>query len=382
MRSPRIDVAQMQFIGIEAVKAAYGDRWPAEKSRITAVASQHINRRISAEDLLIVGQDGFLLVFGSKRGEVAFRASQEIAESLNAFFLGEGRDTPLGFESKHSEMSLDEIAGNVEKASGIIQPPAPSVAQASANADFAAYDRVVYQPVWDARHEAVTSYYSVVVDAPSGRRVPGYQFDLPENERRNFSRTDELQLEQSEKAIHALFNQGKKALVGVSLHITSFSTDNALARMISLSSKLDARLAPYRIIKLAGVTPGYPRLNLDRIVRTLQARIPRISIGLQVNEPDISSLLSLPIFSVGFALPEHTVDGPAFASQVMPRVSAAVALAHQRGKQFFVEGPVSARKAEKLVGAGVDIISSPLIWKQCDEPDVVSRWPSTNLAKL
>ncbi|HPI48084.1 MAG TPA: hypothetical protein PLH23_07435, partial [Hyphomonadaceae bacterium] len=83
-----IDVAQFQFIGLEAIRASYAQRWTEKRDRVAQVARQFITKRIAAEDVLIAGADGFLLVFGTFTGMLADAAAHRISKELNAFFLG------------------------------------------------------------------------------------------------------------------------------------------------------------------------------------------------------------------------------------------------------------------------------------------------------
>lgn len=367
-----IDVAQMQFIEIEDLRLAYGERWPREKTRITAIASHYINRRLDPEDILIAGDDGFLLVFGVRTGLACEVVAQNIARSLNEFFLGEGRGPPTpALEASLREMSIEEIAEGIERSALADEPPA---------AETEEQNDVVYQPAWDARNEAVTTYQAFVTEG--AERVPGYQFDAPTDERRSFAVFDELMLKRSEAMLQGLVRQGRKALVGVSLHAGSITNESALLRLLAIATQIDPKIAPYRVLRFAAVSPGYPRLRLERSLALVQGRVARVSISLNVNEPSLGWVAGLPVSAIGFALPEHTIDGPAFTSHVLPRVKSAVAQAHQHRKTFFVEGPVSHEKAARLVEMGVDAIESPLIWAPTARPRGVLRWPAANLGAL
>ena len=58
-----LDVAQFQFIGLEEIQNAYGDRWPANRARIFSIAESFLKRRVDGCDLLISANNGFLVVF-------------------------------------------------------------------------------------------------------------------------------------------------------------------------------------------------------------------------------------------------------------------------------------------------------------------------------
>ena len=77
-----IDIAQFQFIGLDDIRTCYGQRWSEKRDRVAQIARQFISKRIAAEDVLIAGADGFLLVFGAPRlPEIA----SSIGKSLKIF---------------------------------------------------------------------------------------------------------------------------------------------------------------------------------------------------------------------------------------------------------------------------------------------------------
>ncbi len=68
-------------------------------------------------------------------------------------------------------------------------------------------------------------------------------------------------------------------------------------------AKFDRKLARYRVIRVSCVEPGYPRIYLEDILRTLKQRVPHVAIGLNWAEPDIASVLKLQPAAIGFSLP-------------------------------------------------------------------------------
>ena len=106
-----IDVAQFQFIGLDEIRQRYGEKWKERRDKVVHVAREFITRRITPEDMMIPGADGFLLVFGSRSGIVADAAAQSISTELNTFFLGAAdMDDDIRFFAYHRSMSVDDFA--------------------------------------------------------------------------------------------------------------------------------------------------------------------------------------------------------------------------------------------------------------------------------
>ncbi|MDP3736387.1 MAG: hypothetical protein Q8R02_03300 [Hyphomonadaceae bacterium] len=127
---------------------------------------------------------------------------------------------------------------------------------------------------------------------------------------KHFAAVDEACLCVSEQAIQELLSQEKQALIGVSIHARTLTNVPACARILALLDRLDRALCRYRVVKIAGVAPGFPRLYLNEIVQLLKARVGNVVIGATWDEPDIAGLLQAGPVALGVTLPA-TVVGPA-----------------------------------------------------------------------
>ncbi len=181
-----------------------------------------------------------------------------------------------------------------------------------------------FQPIWDARREALTNFLVTPVDPRTAERVDGYHFEPHADAVRSYLELDELQLKASEEALKNLFGAGRKALVSVSIHVSSLQTTAALSQIFSILSGFDRKLAAYRIVRIVGIEPGFPRIYLEDICRTLMSRAQRIAFGIAWNEPDIASLLRLRPSAVGFLLPPSATSPWSSRADLIGRVRSAV----------------------------------------------------------
>src|SRR3954447_20738446 len=83
-----LDIAQLQFVGMDELKRAHTHRWPEQHARILEIAQSFLTQRIPAGDLLVRANDGFVLVFQSTEAEANVSAGR-LAHGLNAYFLAE-----------------------------------------------------------------------------------------------------------------------------------------------------------------------------------------------------------------------------------------------------------------------------------------------------
>ena len=374
-----LDVAQFQFVGLEDIRQAYGERWPAQKARIHEVAETFLRSRLSASDLLVGANGGFVLVFGAESGAEAEVTAGQLSHGLNEFFLGVASDGPAPrFDVAHHPVPTRELAnvlGDVSFVSADARPDPARPTQISAL-------EWRFQPVWDVKRETLSNWYVAPYIRETKKRLPGYQFETGSVCGDQFAAIDESCLWLSEQAIEELVAQGKQALIGVSIHARTLTNVAARSRILSVLDHLDRELFRYRVVKIAGVAPGFPRLYLNEFVRLLKGRTGNVVIGAAWDEPDMAGLLQTGAVAVGVTLPVSIVGlAPSVSEQtVLAKLAPDVRRAHAAKVRFFVEGDIASPIARKLSAIGVDNISSPRIWPTTGTPDAMLKWPASGLA--
>jgi hypothetical protein len=374
-----LDVAQVQFIDLEDIRSAYGKRWPEQKTRIRDTAEAFLRTRMDRSDLLISAGGGFVVVFGSAEGAEAAVAAGQLLHGLNEFFLGNAESIPAPrFGVATHSVPIKELTSRLGDLDFITHETGPEPVEISILAQV----EWRFQPVWDVKRETLSNWYVAPYLKKTHARLPGYQFESAAAPANQFAAVDEASLCVSEQAIHELISQGKQALIGVSLHARTLTNQAARAKIISRLDRLDRQNFRYRVLKIAGVTPGFPRLYLNEIVTALKIRTPNVIIGAAWDEPDMSGLLQAGPIAVGVSLPQSAVGAAAGVplETVLLKLSTDVQRAHAAKVRFFVEGDVPPWVAMKLGAIGVDNISSPRIWPATGTPDAMLKWPASRLA--
>jgi hypothetical protein len=364
-----LDVAQFQFIGLDQIRERYGPRWIVKREKVQQVARHFISKRVSPEDVLIPGADGFLLVFGSRTGMLADTAAQRISSELNTYFLGAADMDDVAFEARHRSMSVDDFAeafGDLIVDSNDAHP-----SQAKANEI-----PIGYTPVWDSKRQAVTTFFVTPLNAETGRPL---DWDHASHRHINM---DELKLKASEDALRQIHASGKKALVGVALHVTSLNNQHSLARLFSVMADFDKELARFRVLRVSGVEPGFPRIYLEDVIRTLKTRIPNIALGFNWMEPDVSSALKLAPSAIGFTLPPGSLGAHAPRAELFARIRSAVEAAKHYGVPVGVEGDIPPELVQRFAMDGVTHMASPRIWPVDRELPNAGGWPISRLSQV
>src|SRR6185295_2302813 len=221
---------------------------------------------------LVRGIEGFLVVFAEHTGAQADQTAKALASGVNTHFTGTGESPAPELVVETRPFPAAQIARKLRDHGAAAEPVrrlAP-VLPSPTQVDW------LFQPVWDARHELITSYFLLPHLKNTQRRVPGYQFEPATDHSPSFAELDIASLDISEKALRDLASQGKRALVGVTIHIQSLMNGETSGRIMNRLLKFDRALARYRMIKIAGVGPGFPRLHLGHIVGSLRARVPLV----------------------------------------------------------------------------------------------------------
>ena len=288
-----LDVAQFQFIGLGEIRRTYAERWSEKRERVGRVARHFISRRIAAEDVLISGADGFLLVFGGVTGFLAEAAAKQISRELNAFFLGDPELGGVQIEAQHNEMSLEDFTKAFGEAVAAAREQDQRPERALADLPMG------YVPVWDAKRGALATYFITPLD-PATREPLGW-----DQHSHRHADMDELKLNQSELAMRALFSGEGRALMGVAVHASTLNTPQSFARVARSMGRFDKRMARYRILRISGVDPGYPRIYLEDMLRALRPLADRVAVGLSWMEADIASVVKLQPAAIGFTVPSR-----------------------------------------------------------------------------
>jgi hypothetical protein len=375
-----LDVAQLHFVGLNEIEQAYGDRWPEQKAKIQDAAETFLRRRIDGGDVLIRGDGGFLVVLSGAAGPEAHAISAQLTHGLNAFFLGEGSSTPAPrFVGAMQTMAVRDLVSSFGSAD--FETP---VAKTNFANKFGLPDLDwKFKPVWDVRRQTLSYWYVTPFLKSSGVRLPGYQFESVAAPPSQFVKIDEASLWIAEQTLQDLTAAGKSMLVGATVHVATLANLSSRARILATVARLDPNLHRFRIIKVAGLAPGFPRMYLNEIVGVLKAHLPNIVLAAAWDEPDVAGLLRSGPIAVGCAVPASAVGAGSVigTNTLMARISEAVRTAHGGRIRFFIEGAISKYLALKVVAAGVDNIASQSIWPACRVVEGMLKWPADNLVE-
>ncbi len=371
-----LEVAQFQFVGFEEIQRAYGERWDAERDKVCKIAEHYLQKRLGANDMLVRGADGFLVVFADYDGRKAKAEAEELNRGLNLFFLGESSPEPMPtVEVHHASVRADDLIGSLKDVA-LVTPREEEPLPCS---DTISWE---YQPVWDARREALSQNHVVPIERATSDPMPGYGYEVANVDVGVLVDTDEAALHVSERAMRSMFRAGQRSLIGCPIHVQSLSSVQNRTRLLAAMDSFDRELVRYRVVKLLGLQTGFPRIYLQEVMAMLKRKVPNIAVCVAWNEPDLRSVLNTDPVCIGMVLSSDVLgtDAVGPSSDLLARVRTAAEQAHAAQKPFFVEGPIPKTMVPAFIRAGVDTLASPYIWPTIERPEGVLRWMADKLA--
>jgi hypothetical protein len=371
-----IDIAQIQFVGLEEVRAAYGERWPKERERIQSVARSFVGKRLRREDVLIPCENGFVIVFGNIDSVDTALTAHAVGRSLRTFFTGDQTTRSVSVDVVHETVSARDLPRFLQSLSGTDVSAARRGDAPPGAVDPSAFS-LRFQPLWDVSNEAIAAYFAEAVDPASGERIPGYHFEADAPSPSRLLEIDEISLQASETAMRAMFQSGRKAMLGVSVHVSSLMKIENRSRLLHVISSFDRELCKYRAVRLSAVGPGFPRLYLRDTIGFLRARLPKVFVSINAMEENFAIGLDSDAGALCFTWSPsgRILDASGFPA----RVHRAAASLRSRSKRLIVEGGLTHAQARQCAAAGADALVSPLIWPPGKFPDGAVRWPASRL---
>jgi hypothetical protein len=357
-----IETAQIQIIGLEAVKSRAGALWPELSARVRETSADFIDQRIGEHDFVIPAGDGFVVVYAEPEG--AADKCQALQGELNAFYLGDEATKDLSASVSHQ--TLD--------ASGLIERL--SIAAITHDLDGAsaalAETPLAILPVWNAPKQAITGYW---ITPDQGRRgLMRYGYDPAWAETgwhhgdKDFLDLDLRILARARSEAAACLHGGRRCIVGYSVHSTTMMNRARRRAFLEALAETPAEIRPLLLGRVAEVQSGTPMAAIAEWAHQLRAVSPRMAIQIHHGQRDVTGMQELGIFSVACVLPAT----PASAAEADALARSIVIWSRDLKKQNLrmrLDNLEDPRLLGLALDAHVDFCSSPRLWPAVSAPE-------------
>jgi hypothetical protein len=293
-----IETAQIQIVGLDAVKHRAGALWPELAARVRETSLDFIQQRIGPHDLIIPVGDGFLVVYAEVEG--AARKCLDLQDEIDAFYLGQEATHGLSASVRHESLGAHVL---IERLSKPPSRPALELAPPPTLADMP----LTMLPVWSVAQQAITGYW-ITPDQPGlgfGRFAydPAWTETGWRREDKDFVELDLRILERAVQAIQTSIESGKRCLVGYSVHSTTMMSRTGRRTFLQALAATPADIRPFLLGRVAEVQPGTPVAAIVEWVHQLRGVSPRMSIAIHQSQRDVTGMDALGVFSVACVLP-------------------------------------------------------------------------------
>lgn len=357
-----IETAQIQIIGLDAVKRRAGERWPEMAARVRETSQHFLSRRLGPHDFVIPAGDGFLIVYAEPEGAEA--RSHALLAELHEFYLGEESTQGLTASIHHKSLGaaalMEKLATPASPPKLELAPPLPSEIPLRT------------LPVWCVAQEAITGYW--IAPEHRGRNVGRFSYDPSWTETGrhrddvNFLELDLRVLEQTVAGITACLAQDRRCLVGFSVHSTTMLNKGRRLAFLQALSQTPARVRPYLLGRIAELQPGTPIATLADWVHQLRPVSQRMAVEIHASQRDVTGLAEVGIFSVSCVAPMSRPSA-AEAATMAQMISFWSRDLKRQGLKLRLDSLDDPRLLGAVLDNHVDFCSSARLWPPTGGPE-------------
>jgi PAS domain S-box-containing protein len=350
-------VGRIKLVGLDEVRMALGNRWPAVAERAMATAEIVIKRHCGPEDSYSRADDtSFLMCFGAlSEEESSFRAAM-IGREIRNRLIGQGEDPDNAYvravaavvrfpdrgetEASLQAILLDGLDQQLERLERDARRTLSSALASAACELDQAYGRAPGQIVASQVH----------MPPKLERQLTCALSALPRNEAQAFD-LDGLLLGLAAQQAVASMTRGETIPFLVRISFDIFATRTTTERFFATCGKIDRRLTGRLVLLLSSLPDGVPRSRLQDCVNRLRPFCG--GVGYQVDE-----IAELPEIDLSNSFnPVVVLPVTACGSSTPAKLRALFSSLQTRRARVLIRGVGSEKDAAALRGLGADMIS-------------------------
>jgi hypothetical protein len=322
-----VDISQYQFINMEAVQAAAGDRWPSLRDRVFIASRSIIEKRLAEEDLIIPCASGFLVVFVETAGVEADALTHAIKADMTAFFLGEEMLKLLQVDATSERLTVEEFkrtlqAAQAETMTAVSGAAAGAVAAAArtpsasdgvtyhpikdpAPASVPEVEEIIFAPAWDPRREAVATFFALPRSRGRGAEMWRYGSAILRGAARPEQRL-ELELDGLNKIrghFETFAAKGGRCGLVVSVNYEVIANPRTRVPYAGALSKLPERMRRTLLVRIESAPLDAPAASMTEAFRTLASYCAGLFVHAPLSTLSLTRLEGAGVAWVGCSLP-------------------------------------------------------------------------------
>ncbi|HEY4029049.1 MAG TPA: hypothetical protein VGM25_01790 [Caulobacteraceae bacterium] len=362
LETRRIETAQIQIIGLEAIKLRAGALWPELSARVRETSADFIDQRIGERDFVIPAGDGFVVVYAEPDG--AADKCRALQGELNTFYLGDEATKELSASVTHQTLDAPGLIAALS---------APAfLHDLDAAGSTPAETPLAVLPVWNAPRQAITGYW---IAPDQGRRgLTRYGYDPAWAETgwhqgdKDFLDLDLRILARARTEAAACLHGGRRCIIGYSVHSTTMVNRARRRTFLQILAETPAEIRPLLLGRVSEVQSGTPMATIAEWAHQLRAYSPRMAIQIHHGQRDVTGMQELGISSVACVLPT-TPASPTEADALQRLVVIWSRDLKKQNLKMRLDNLEDPRLLGLALDAHVDFCTSPRLWPAVPAPE-------------
>jgi hypothetical protein len=383
-----ISAGKLHFLGLEKVRAHFGDAWPKMASRAEALVRRAIERRLSPLDVYRkTGDLNFVVVFGSLGAQEAETKCALIGEEITRMLVGDelGKGM-LAVKTLATDVSgagtlrklgrsqdiAQAIEGEVEIERLRREPPSPEPAGNGTTAkDPLDNVKFVYRPIWDVKRSAVANFYLLPGNYLGSGHWRYGDAEVPGLESVELCRRlDDMILRQVVLDLQALQRQGRRLVISFPVHFESVSTPTRRSSLLERWRTLSPELRKLGVFEIVGAPEGVPQGRLAEIVNYLRTESRGVLVRVPLTTLSFRSFTGAGILAIGAELGPN----PGTEERLMGAFREFVANAERARLVTYIHGLRSFSLTIGAIGAGFSFVDGDPVSSISEHPEEAYRF--------
>jgi hypothetical protein len=352
--SRRLEIAQIQILGVEAIKERGGEQWSEMWDRVRESSLEFIRRRMSPEDLVVSAGDGILVVYGEADG--AAQKSRVLQTDLDAFYLRDQDTHGVSAEVRHERLRAADLMQRLNSGGAMLPVEAPV-----APADIP----LTMLPVWSVAQQAITGYW--IAPDHKGRSIGRYSYDPAwvetgwHREHKAFLDLDLRILERAVTEVKSCLERNKRCLVGYSVHSTTLLDKNDRRTFLQALADIPPEVKPLLSGRIAELQAGTPLGSVAEWAQQLRRANPRVAIEVHYTQMNVTGMEDLGLTAMACVLPTSAPNA-AETEMLARNITVWNRDLKKQNLKLVLDNVDDPRLLGMALDAQIDFCSSPRLW--------------------
>ncbi|HVZ68900.1 MAG TPA: hypothetical protein VG891_05510 [Rhizomicrobium sp.] len=383
-------------ISIAPVRDKLGDRWQRACNNIYDRVDKQISRQLGAADYYCrISDTDYLLSFPGDARQSALLRCMRLLEELLELFLGEFTVEQIAIRTivkRQGETLTTEIvdvatlrrmaAGGCEpvRSASIVQPAPARIAPAAAEPVHVGsrpiYLNFEYRPIWDLRHDAISSFsLNVIPETDQSRSLGESRADHSQLTPEELSAIDLASVRKGLETLTNLFRNQNRFILHLPCSYETLASSRARPQFLGAIKSFAPELRRYIAFELRDLPIGIPQSRLSALVTMLNPFGRGVIANIRTQRTGSFSLQGCGL--LGAAIELESASSP--EDEIFARIGAFRERAHMAGDQLIAFGVATTSLVMACWSIGLSHVSGDAVAPACAMPYQMSRFRPLDL---